>query len=110
MAALIQLFRGTLLALAVYPFRSAISGKHGWLKLFALLWVLTGIGAVITGPGSIEGMIYTRIGMNNILVGFPEITFQMAIFAIFFTAWIRRPAGLAKKSPEEGIQIRRSES
>jgi hypothetical protein len=33
-AVLIQLFRGALLATAIYPFRLVImSGKYGWLKL-----------------------------------------------------------------------------
>ena len=48
-------------------------GKHGWLKLFWLMYVLTSIGAVITGPGSIEGFLYMTFS-HNPLIGVPEIT------------------------------------
>jgi len=84
----IQLVRGSLLALALYPFREVIIKSHlGWLKLFGVLWVLTGIGAVITGPGSIEGFIYTNFGFGNPLVGLPEITIQMLVFSWLFVKW-----------------------
>jgi hypothetical protein len=55
----VQIFRGALLALAIYSFREVIGQRLGWLKLFFLLFVLTAIGSVITGPGSIEGFLYT---------------------------------------------------
>ncbi len=90
-AVLFQFLRGGLLALAIYPFRKTIlCEKYGWLKLFGLLWVLTGIGAVITGPGSIEGFLYTTLGFGNPLIGLPEITFQMLAFSYLFTRWMNR--------------------
>lgn len=85
-----QIPRGLLLALAILPFRDVIVGsKHSWLKLWALLWVLTGIGAVITGPGSLEGMIYTRFGLGNPLIGFPEVTVQTMTFSWLLVKWER---------------------
>ena len=53
------------------------------MKLFWLLYVLTSIGAVITGPGSIEGFLYTTFSYNP-LIGVPEITLQMMAFSWLF--------------------------
>ncbi len=87
LAPVVQLVRGSLLALAIYPFRDVVIGpKRGWLKLFYLLFVLTSIGAVITGPGSIEGLLYTRFSFNP-LIGYPEIALQMLVFSWLFCAW-----------------------
>lgn len=83
-ALLFQIPRGLLLATVLYPFRSVLVTRLGWVKLFALLWVLTGIGAVITGPGSIEGALYTRFGFGGIFVGWREITTQMLAFSWLF--------------------------
>lgn len=84
----IQFIRGSILAIALYPFRETIIQRgFGWLKLFGVLWVLTGIGAVITGPGSIEGFIYTNFGFGNPLIGLPEITLQMLAFSWLFVKW-----------------------
>lgn len=85
-----QIPRGALLALALFPFRAGIVATHGWLKLGFLMWVLMGIGAVITGPGSIEGWLYTRFGFGNLLVGWPEITVQMFLFAWLLSRWERQ--------------------
>ncbi len=90
---LVQILRGLLLGIVIYPFREIIfNTEKGWLKLFGLLWVLTGIGAVITGPGSIEGMLYTNLGFGNPLIGLPEVTFQMLAFSYFFVkfSWRRK--------------------
>lgn len=90
---LVQVLRGLLLGTVIYPFREIIfNTEKGWLKLFGLLWVLTGIGAVITGPGSIEGMLYTNLGFGNPLIGLPEVTLQMLAFSYFFVkfSWRRK--------------------
>lgn len=82
-----QIIRGSLLATAIYPFRSVIiDEKYGWLKLFWLMYVLTSIGSVITGPGSMEGFLYTKFSYNP-LIGVPEITLQMLAFSWIFYRW-----------------------
>ncbi len=87
LAPLAQVLRGALLALVIYPYREVIiRRKLGWLKLFFLLFVLTSIGAVITGPGSIEGFLYTRFSFNP-FIGYPEIALQMLAFSCLFCRW-----------------------
>lgn len=89
-APVMQIFRGGLLAFAIYPFREVIIGhKSGWVKLSFLLFVLTSIGAVITGPGSIEGFLYTLFPFNP-LVGYPEIGLQILTFSWLFCNWQSR--------------------
>jgi len=83
LATIVQLLRGTLLASAIYPFRMVIFEKNGWFKLFWLIYILTSLGAVITGPGSIEGFLYTKFSYN-LLIGIPEITLQMLSFSWLF--------------------------
>ncbi|MDD3424835.1 hypothetical protein [Sphaerochaeta sp.] len=74
LAPLVQIVRGLLLAFALYPSRAGFIGvPSGWIRLFALLFVLTSIGSVITGPGSIEGLLYTYFPFNP-LIGYPEIS------------------------------------
>lgn len=87
MAPLVQLLRGALLATAVYPFRLIIlQSRFGWLKLFWLLFVFTAVGAVITGPGSIEGYLYTRFTFDPFF-GYPEIALQMLAFSWLWVKW-----------------------
>lgn len=83
----VQFLRGSLLGLAVFPFREIILQRpYGWIKLFWLLFVLTSVGAVITGPGSIEGLLYTKFEFNP-LIGYPEISLQMLAFSWLFFRW-----------------------
>lgn len=97
-AILIQFIRGALLALVLYPFRPVIvRGKHGWLKLFGLLWVLTSIGSAIAGPGSIEGFIYTRFDPESTLIGLPEVTLQVLACSYFFYWWERNATSPVRK-------------
>lgn len=83
LAAPIQLIRGALMALALYPFRTAVSRPRGWLQLFFLLFTLTAVASVITGPGSIEGFLYTKFPFDP-LTGYPEIGLQMLAFSWLF--------------------------
>jgi hypothetical protein len=86
-----QFIRGFILAFAIYPFRTIILEKPiGWLKLFSMMFILTSIGAVITGPGSIEGFLYTNLSFDNPLIGTPEIIVQMLAFSWLFCSWQRK--------------------
>lgn len=106
----VQVLRGALLALAIYPFRDAIIGqRHGWLKLFFLLFVLTGVGAVITGPGSIEGFLYTRFPFNP-LIGYPEIGLQMLAFSWLFCHWQTKKTSHTRIKQEVAAKEERSEN
>ena len=87
----LQIPRGALLALALFPFRPVIvAGQWGWLKLWGVMWMLMGIGAVVAAPGTLEGLVYTKFGFGNPFVGLPEITCQMLAFSWLLYVWERR--------------------
>jgi hypothetical protein len=80
-----QIFRGSILALLLYPFYdSYLSGRLGWLKLFGLLFGLKVIPAMFTVPESFMVML------QEAAVGLPEIIAQTFVFAVLFYAWERR--------------------
>lgn len=90
-APVFQLGRGIIIGLVIYPvYGSIVKSKYSWLKLFALLWGLTLIGAVAATPGSIEGFIYTKIPIIEHLVSLPEVTLQIFMFSIIFVNWDKR--------------------
>jgi len=87
----LQIPRGILLAIVLYPFRPVfVTGRWGWLKLWGVMWVLMGIGAVVAAPGTLEGLVYTKFGFGNPLVGLPEVTVQMLAFTWLLYTWERR--------------------
>ena len=86
----VQFLRGAILGSAVYPFRESLfKDGFSWLRLSWLIIALTLIGAVITGPGSIEGFLYTNFKFTP-LIGSPEVIIQAIVFSILFTWWTRR--------------------
>jgi hypothetical protein len=88
----LQVFRGLLIAAVVYPFRRVfLDSSTGWLMLFALLAGLSALSASGPAPGSLEGLIYTRLTLAQHLRGLPELIVQNALFAWALWAWCRRP-------------------
>jgi hypothetical protein len=86
----LQVLRGLIFALALYPFRSVfLGGRHGWLTLWGLLVGLAILSTAGAAPGSVEGMIYTKIPMRSHLLGLPEVLAQTLAFAVLLTAWHR---------------------
>jgi len=57
----LQIFRGVLLAAALYPFRRVLLDEpRGWLKLFGLLVALCVLSTSGAAPGSLEGVTAYR--------------------------------------------------
>ncbi len=100
-APIFQLLRGVLIGLIIYPvYGSIVKSKYSWLKLFALLWGLTLIGAVAATPGSIEGFIYTKIPIIEHLVSLPEVTLQAFLFSIIFIKWDKKNINNKKQTSD----------
>ncbi|MGM0444955.1 MAG: hypothetical protein ACQEQH_00980 [Bacillota bacterium] len=100
-APVFQLGRGLFIGLVIYPvYGSIVKSKYNWLKLFALLWGLTLIGAVAATPGSIEGFIYTQIPVIEHLVSLPEVTLQIFLFSIIFVNWDKRSIKKTNEIPD----------
>jgi hypothetical protein len=88
----LQVIRGLIFALALYPFRSVfLADRRGWLKLWGLLVGLAIFSTAGAAPGSVEGMIYTKIPISSQLRGLPEILLQTLAFSVLLIAWHRHP-------------------
>jgi len=91
MAPVFQIFRGAFFAFILYPFyNTLIKSDYAWVKMFFLIWGFSLIGSVAPIPGSIEGMIYTKMSLVEHLIGIPEVTVQIFVFSWFFVKWENR--------------------
>ena len=86
---LLQPIRGVIFALAFYPLRSVLFGRrYGWLILW---WLLIALGVLSTfgpAPGSVEGLIYTKIPLLDQFIGLWEVVLQSLLFSVVLTYWI----------------------
>lgn len=89
---LLQVFRGLVFALALFPFRRVFLDEgRGWLKLWGLLVGLAILSTAGPAPGSIEGMIYTKLPVVGQILGLHETLGQTLAFSILLVLWYRKP-------------------
>lgn len=89
---LFQPIRGLIFALAFFPLREILFGKkNGWLIMW---WTLVALGILSTfgpPPGSLEGMIYTRIPILDQLTGWLEVVPQALLLSVILFYWVNHP-------------------
>jgi hypothetical protein len=89
----LQVFRGLLFAVILYPFVGNFTGRnHGVLLLWSLFVGLAILGTAGPSPGSLEGVIYTKLPLRLHLLGLPEVLLQTFLFSAGLVAWCRKPA------------------
>lgn len=87
----LQPVRGLIFAIGLWPIRGLLlERKRGWLVLWGLLLTIGILSTPAASPGSIEGMLYTRLPMWYHLIGYPEITLQTLVFSIWLIWWERQ--------------------
>ena len=97
----IEIFRGSIIALILYPFYDIIVKKdNSWMVLIGILWGLVLIGSVDTIPGSIEGFIYTKTTLLEHFIVIVFVAVQSLLFALIFINWERRSI-----SPFDGYEL-----
>ena len=88
----IQILRGGLFALLIYPFYdSIIKNRYGWLLLFGLLYGFTYLSVAL--PEFLSGIVNfidTGTSIAELFVGVPEVTIQMFVFSWLFFKWEKR--------------------
>jgi hypothetical protein len=88
----LQVVRGLIFSIALYPFRHVfLADRRGWLTLWGLLAGLAIFSTAGPAPGSVEGVIYTKIPISSQLHGLPETILQTLAFSVLLTAWHRHP-------------------
>jgi len=89
---LFQPIRGLIFALVFYPLRESLFGKkNGWLMMS---WMLVALGILSTfgpAPGSIEGMIYTKLPILGQMIGWLEVVPQAFLLSAILYYWVNRP-------------------
>jgi hypothetical protein len=97
----LQPVRGLIFAVGLWPIRSLlIEKKRGWLILWGLLVTIGILSTPAAAPGSLEGIVYSKLPMWYHLMGLPEITLQTLLFSIWLVWWERQ----TEKSPELGTK------
>jgi hypothetical protein len=89
---LFQPLRGILFALALYPLRPVLfNKKYGWLTLWGLLVFIGIFSTYGPTPGSIEGLLYTRVPLWAHLRGLPEVLLQSLAYSLVLCYWVNHP-------------------
>ncbi len=89
----LQVFRGLLFALVLYPFRRVfLDDPRGWLTLWGLFMGLAILGTAGPAPGSFEGMIFLREPVVEQIVGLWEVVLQTFLACALLVAWHRKPS------------------
>ncbi len=89
----LQIIRGILFALVLWPVKDVfLKTNKGWLKLWLLFIGLAILGTAGPAPGSIEGIIYTRIPFLDHVRGLPEVVIQTLLFSVMLFYWYKKPA------------------
>ena len=87
----LQPLRGLIFAIGLWPLRRLlIEKRRGWLILWGLLVTIGILSTPAASPGSIEGMLYSKLPMWYHLIGYPEIVLQTLVFSIWLVWWERQ--------------------
>lgn len=88
----LQIFRGLVFSIVLWFFKdSFLFKRYGWLKLWGLIVGLSILSTTGPTPGSIEGLIYTKIPIISQLEGYFEVLPQTLLFSLLVFYWYNKP-------------------
>lgn len=88
----LQFIRGILFAIAFYPLREALFWrKNGWLITWLLLVMLGILSPFAAAPGSVEGLLYTKMPVGLQISGWAEIMTQALLLSALLYYWVNHP-------------------
>ena len=91
----LQIIRGLIFGIVLWFFKDSFLFKpYGWLRLWGLLVGLSVLSTTGPAPGSIEGMIYTKIPVASQLKGYIEVLPQTLLFSLLLFYWYQKPKRL----------------
>jgi hypothetical protein len=77
----LQIFRGIILALVIYPLHKAFfEEKHGYLKLWLIVFGLSVISTFGPGIGAFDGYLFTTLPVSVHVLGYPEALIYISLF------------------------------
>jgi hypothetical protein len=87
-APILQIFRGIIYAIFLYPFMSFFQSKKiGWIYMWSIFVFVGIIGTPAAAPGSMEGLIFTQLPLRFHFIGYPEMLLQTLVFCIWVFYW-----------------------
>lgn len=96
----IQPLRGLIIGLILLPFRRLLeNASFGWLYIWLLMAGIGIVASPVAAPGSLEGIIYTKLPLWFHFLGLPEVLLQTLVFSIFVHLYLRYPTGITKAMP-----------
>ena len=88
----LQFIRGVLFAAAFYPLRGILFGRrNGWLIMWLLLVSLGILSTFGAAPGSVEGLLYTRMPIALQISGWLEVMLQALLLSVILFFWVNHP-------------------
>ena len=88
----LQFIRGILFAMAFYPLREILFGrKNGWLIAWLLLVTLGILSTFGAAPGSVEGLLYTKMPVSLQISGWLEVVIQALLLSAILFYWVNHP-------------------
>ena len=89
---LFQPIRGVLFGLVFYLLRDVLlRQKNGWLIMWITLVVVGIVSTFGPAPGSIEGLIYTKVSFNGLWGGLVEVLLQSFLLSALICYWVNHP-------------------
>jgi hypothetical protein len=88
----LQFIRGILFVAAFYPFREILFGRrNGWLLMWLLLVSLGILSTFAAAPGSVEGLLYTKMPVGLQISGWLEVMLQALLLSVILFYWVNHP-------------------
>jgi hypothetical protein len=88
----LQFIRGILFAVAFYPLREILfARKNGWLITWLLLVMLGILSTFGAAPGSVEGLLYTKMPVSLQISGWLEVMTQALLLSAILYYWVNHP-------------------
>lgn len=88
----LQFTRGILFAIAFYPLREILfRRKNGWLIIWLLLVMLGILSPFGAAPGSVEGLLYTKMPVALQISGWAEVMTQALLLSAILYYWVNYP-------------------
>lgn len=88
----LQFIRGIFFAIAFYPLREILFvRKNGWLITWLVLVMLGILSPFGAAPGSVEGLLYTKMPVALQISGWVEIMTQALLLSALLYYWVNHP-------------------
>ena len=88
----LQFIRGILFAVVFYLLRDILfRRKNGWLIMWVMLVFVGILSTFAAAPGSVEGLLYTKMPIGLQLSGWMEVMTQALLLSVVLFYWVNHP-------------------